>query len=638
MASGRIISPAAVKESSVPPEAFLDASRSVMLMTTYECQLRCDYCRVDRGPRRMDEKTALRAADLLLSSRAAHLILNFFGGEPLLAWDLVRKTALYARARRAGRPLRINLTTNGLLLDDEKLEFLKSVDGYVHLSLDGAADGNASRLRGAGPGAQAKMEGALRRLGASGLPYHVNAVATPARAAAFDRDLLCLEALGARRIQFGYQVGVLWSKEAVSGLLGALDRYAVRGKAELNNRTSESEPVMLSRETIVDTDGAIYWDGGLFLEAALPKVREALRLGHLDEKLDVDSLVSDPRKPYDRFLSAYAANTKGRHIILNNIKVGLALKRHWTGQRGNEDPAVRRGVVQASLAEQDRFLKRHMPGLDRMFLFMKGGCDLDCVFCKNKPEKDHRSLDEIAASLDENAVLRREKVALVGNEPLAHPRILDVVKLCRKKGFTDVEVMTSGLRLEALAKPLATAGVTSYAMALHGSTATIHDAVVRHPGSFAAALRGAEKARALGAKMFIHASACRDNLRDLPALEALARKRGWPFSIHPLRPKDADGMNVPYGRVAPDYAELRAALTGRVRSLTGFPSCVARDIQGRASCPDASVADSMRLYLHHQAFFKPEDCAGCAERDRCPGTFAEHLRDRPAEMRELIAS
>jgi len=624
----------------VPPEAIRGATRSVMLMATYECQLRCAYCRVDRGPRRMDEATARRGADLLLSSRAGHLLLNFFGGEPLLAWDLVRKTALYARERRGGRPLRVNLTTNGLLLDDEKIAFLKGVDGYVHLSLDGAADGNASRLRGAGAGAgaQGKMEDALRRLEASGLPYHVNAVVTPGRAASFDRDLLALEALGARRIQFGYQVGVLWSREAVSGLLGALDRYAARGKAELNNRTSESEPVMLSRETIVDTDGGIYWDGGLFLEQALPKVREALRLGHLDDEPDVDSLGNDPRKPYERFLEAYAAGTEGRHVILNNIKVGLSLKRHWMGQRGNEDPAVRRGVVQATLTEQDRFLKRRMPGLDRVFLFMKGGCDLDCVFCRNKPEKDHQSIDEIAASLDENAVLRRDKIALVGNEPLAHPKIVDVVKLCRKKGFTGIEVMTSGLRLEALAKPLAKAGVTSYALALHGSTASIHDTVVRRPGSYAAALRGAEAAQALGAKMFIHASACRGNLSDLPALEKLARKRGWPFSIHPLRPKDADGMNEAYGAVAPDYAELRAALTGKVRSLTGFPACVARDIQGRASCPDASVADSMRLYLHHQAFFKPEECAGCAERERCPGSFEEHLRDRPSERKELTAS
>lgn len=622
----------------MPPEEFRDATRSVMLMTTYECQLRCDYCRVRRGPRRMDAETARRGADLLLSSRAGRLLLNFFGGEPLLAWDLVKETALYARARRGGRPLRINLTTNGLLLDDEKIAFLKSVDGHVHLSLDGTAEANASRLPGTGPGAQAAMEGALRRLEASGLPYHVNAVVDPARAASFDAALLSLESLGARRIQFGYRVGTLWSPAAVDGLLAALDRYALRGRAELVNRTSDCEPVMLSREVIVDTDGDVYWDGGIFLEAALPKARAALRLAHLDDAPDVDAFDGDPRRPYDRLLAAYPASTKGGHVILNNIKVGLSLQRHWMGQRGTEDPAMRRGVVQATLSEQDRFLRRRMPGLDRVFLFMKGGCDLDCVFCKNKPEKDHQTLEEISAALSDNAALRRKKIALVGNEPLAHPRIVDIVRLCRDKGFTDVEIMTSGLRLEALAGPLAGAGVASYALALHGSTATIHDAVVRHPGSYAAALRGAEAAKALGARVFVHASACRENLADLPALEALCREKGLPFSIHPLRPKDPAGMNVPYRAAAPGYAELRSALTGRVSALTGFPVCVARDVQGTAACPSDRVADSMKLYLQHQAFFKPEECGACADRGVCAGTFEEHLRERPAERKELIAS
>jgi len=631
----------------VPPEKTLNMTRSVMLMTTYECQLRCAYCRIRRGPRRMDEATARRSADLLMSSRAENLLLNFFGGEPLLAWDLVRRTALYARSRRGKKSLRVNLTTNGLLLDEEKLAFLKGFDSYVHLSLDGPREANAARLRGAGAGAQAAMEAALRRLEASGLQYHVNAVVDPSRAASFDSDLLALENLGARRIQFGYRVGVLWSPRALRELLASLDRYEARGRAELINRASDSEPVMLSREVIVDTDGALYWDGGIFLEEALPRVRKALRLGSLDDILEADAVDSEPRKPYERLLAAYPAGTKGGHIVLNNIKVGLALQRYWLERRrptrpgdfhpvyGAEDPAVRRGVVEAGLPDQARFLNERMPWLDRAFLFIRGGCDLDCLFCRNKPQEGFQSIDEVDAFLAENSNLRRKRIALVGNEPTAHPRLPDIVRLCRRRGFTDVEVMTSGVRLAELARPLAEAGVKSYALAIHGSNPKVHDVVTRRPGSLDAALRGLEAARTAGARVFVHANACRANLSDLPALEALARVRGWPFSIHPLRPKDPEGMNVPYREAAPGYAELRRALTGRVKSLTGFPVCVAREIQGRASCPGEDVADSMKLYLLHQAFVKPEGCRGCPDHRRCVGTFEEHLRSRPAERKEL---
>jgi hypothetical protein len=306
--------------------------RSVMLMATYECQLRCGYCQIDRGPRSMDEGMARRGADFLLSSRADRLVLNFFGGEPLLAWDLVRRTALYADARRGGRSLRVNLTTNGLLLDQEKLDFLRGLDSHVHLSLDGDAHANAARLLGTGTGAQAAMEAALRRLDASGVAYHVNAVADPERADTFDLALLSLEALGARRIQFGYRVGVPWSTAAVAALLAALDRYEAVGRAEFVNRFSDSEPVMLKNEILVDIDGSLYWDGAVFLEATLPKVRQALRLGSLDDGLDVDALEPSADESLKRLMTAYPPGADGSRILLNNIKLGLALQRRWPGR------------------------------------------------------------------------------------------------------------------------------------------------------------------------------------------------------------------------------------------------------------------------------------------------------------------
>lgn len=313
-----------------------EGMRSVMLMTTYDCQLRCSYCRVRRGKRRMDAATAGRGVDLLLSSRAPRLLLNFFGGEPLLAWDLVRAAAERAQAGRGGRSLTVNLTTNGLLLDDEKLAFLRRFDSRVHLSLDGPRSANGERLVGTGAGAQAAMEAALRRLNASGLPYHVNAVVSPERAARFDSDLLALEDLGARRVQFGYRVGGLWGAAALRELLAALDRYEARGRAELVNRFSDSEPVMLKNEILVDIDGSLYWDGAIFLEAALPRLREALRLGHLDDAPDVDALEPDPKKSLDRLMTAYPPGTTGARIVLDNIKVGLALQKRWPGRRLSE--------------------------------------------------------------------------------------------------------------------------------------------------------------------------------------------------------------------------------------------------------------------------------------------------------------
>ena len=247
-----------------------------------------------------------------------------------------RAAVIRAEAGLRGRELTVNLTTNGLLLDDEVLAFLRRHGGRVHLSLDGPAEANAARLTGTGTGAQAAMEAALARLDASGVPYHVNAVVGPERAARFDEDLLALEALGARRIQFGYRVGSLWGEAALRELLAALDRYEARGRAELVNRLSDSEPVMLKNEILVDVDGTLYWDGAVFLEDALPRLRSGLRLGHLDDGLDVDGLEPEPRRAYDRLLSACPPGTREGRVVLDNLRVGMALARRWPGRRRAE--------------------------------------------------------------------------------------------------------------------------------------------------------------------------------------------------------------------------------------------------------------------------------------------------------------
>lgn len=65
--------------------------------------------------------------------------IDFFGGEPLLNWDLVKNTVDYARSKEKGfnKHFNFTLTTNGMLLDDEKIEYLNKNMKNVVLSLDG---------------------------------------------------------------------------------------------------------------------------------------------------------------------------------------------------------------------------------------------------------------------------------------------------------------------------------------------------------------------------------------------------------------------------------------------------------------------------------------------------------------------
>jgi sulfatase maturation enzyme AslB (radical SAM superfamily) len=122
-------------------------ARSVAVVVTTACNQRCSYCyqRRDR-PRQMRWPVLRRAVDLLTESGHRQTSLLLYGGEPLLAADLVRRGVEYARSRVGGPDrLTIRLPTNGLLLDDELLAFFDRHRVHLQLSFDGVPD--VQRLR-----------------------------------------------------------------------------------------------------------------------------------------------------------------------------------------------------------------------------------------------------------------------------------------------------------------------------------------------------------------------------------------------------------------------------------------------------------------------------------------------------------
>lgn len=131
----------------MPPRGGL---RSLEVVLTGSCNLRCSYCFQDRrSRRRMGWPTLCAAVDQLLRSPHAFPSLSFYGGEPLLEFDLMRRAVEYARAAAPpGREIRFDLFTNGLLLDRDKAAFLAEHRIRTQISHDGLPP--AQDLRGRG--------------------------------------------------------------------------------------------------------------------------------------------------------------------------------------------------------------------------------------------------------------------------------------------------------------------------------------------------------------------------------------------------------------------------------------------------------------------------------------------------------
>ena len=137
----------------------------LVLYLTRRCNLRCHYCFVphsDEGKStRMSSDTARRAIEVLLPAHRSATI-AFFGGEPLLEWDLLTEVVEFAKHLYSGpgRP-HFEITTNGTQLDAKKVAFLDREGFDLIISLDGPRDVHDRHRRGAdGTGSyDATMEG-----------------------------------------------------------------------------------------------------------------------------------------------------------------------------------------------------------------------------------------------------------------------------------------------------------------------------------------------------------------------------------------------------------------------------------------------------------------------------------------------
>lgn len=120
--------------------------KSLCLMVAQDCNLRCKYCFGDGGSygqKRavMTPEIGRKAVDYLIkaSGPRRHLELDFFGGEPLMNMKTVKAVTEYVRQREkeTGKKFKLTMTTNGMLLNDENIQWLNENDFALVLSLDG---------------------------------------------------------------------------------------------------------------------------------------------------------------------------------------------------------------------------------------------------------------------------------------------------------------------------------------------------------------------------------------------------------------------------------------------------------------------------------------------------------------------
>jgi uncharacterized protein len=197
------------------------------LSLTHRCNLSCAYCYSGRATKRdMTLATAQRAVDIVMdatpSGQAAEI--SFFGGEPLLRFDLIEQIVAYARLRgqETGVRTSYSITSNGTLLTDHMLEYIGAEGIDLCISIDGPQDvHNRHRLHADGRGSFTEVVAKLLTAASCLDGLQVNAVYGPDTVAFLPRTVSFLADLGVSAIHLNPDIRAIWTEDSLARLLEA---------------------------------------------------------------------------------------------------------------------------------------------------------------------------------------------------------------------------------------------------------------------------------------------------------------------------------------------------------------------------------------------------------------------------------
>ena len=185
--------------------------KALCLHVSHTCNLNCSYCFASQGKYHGDQaimslEVGKRALDFLIENSGSrrNLEVDFFGGEPLMNWDVVKELVAYAREQEKvhGKNFRFTLTTNGVLIDDDVIDFANREMSNVVLSLDGRKEiHDLTRVDFAGNGSYDKVVPKFKEIveARGGKNYYMRGTFTHANPD-FTNDVFHMADLGFREL------------------------------------------------------------------------------------------------------------------------------------------------------------------------------------------------------------------------------------------------------------------------------------------------------------------------------------------------------------------------------------------------------------------------------------------------------
>lgn len=192
-----------------------------------DCNLDCPYCYVDKSQVRMSQENMQATIDMLSEWARRHggfFHIGFLGGEPFLRFPALRYVTDELEAR-SGRRISFTVTTNGTVLTDEIVEWVRSREIRLIVSCDGGEAAMQGRpYKRSGLGSYEKVAASIRKLSEESVPFLVQMTITPMNCGALSHNLLHVVGLGARQVIFGLASSDSWTPDQRADLAREMAR------------------------------------------------------------------------------------------------------------------------------------------------------------------------------------------------------------------------------------------------------------------------------------------------------------------------------------------------------------------------------------------------------------------------------
>ncbi|EOO05715.1 radical SAM additional 4Fe4S-binding SPASM domain-containing protein [Bacillus cereus str. Schrouff] len=202
--------------------------QSITISLSNKCNFHCTYC--FESPNTKDaleySKICNEIYEMISVSESSPFYISFYGGEPLVHFKMLKTIVSDLKSKFPSKVFQFNITTNGSLLNEDILEFLKDNKFDVLLSIDGSPKVmNIHRTDKQGKSIVAKLQFALDKI-----PKIDNTTArmtvTPSNSIFFSESINYLVDMGFKRIKFDFDYTVQWSDKQLEKLLSEMNKSA----------------------------------------------------------------------------------------------------------------------------------------------------------------------------------------------------------------------------------------------------------------------------------------------------------------------------------------------------------------------------------------------------------------------------